>query len=112
MLDRILQRDHNEAISQRSEVDKIENKGVSSPYTKADKGLFIDESRISQDAIRLYEREQDVNKFTKLALSDAEDTSADEIVLQKAFAGEISIDDDDAIFSILNNDNFLKDIEF
>lgn len=108
MLDRI-SNEHNEAISQSS-VNRISPTGVSGKYNTDDRDLFVDESNISDAAIKLYERENDVKKFTELALSDAEDNSADALVLQKAFDGEISIDDDDAVFSLLSNEDFLNEI--
>ena len=100
MLDRI-SNDRNEAISQNS------SSGI---YNTDDSDLFVDESNISDAAIKLYERERDVQKFTKLALSDMDDKSADALVISKAFDGDISIDDDDAIFSLLSNEDFLNEI--
>ena len=108
MLDRI-SNDRNEAISQNS-ISKISSLGSSGIYNTDDSDLFVDESNISDAAIKLYERERDVQKFTKLALSDMDDKSADAIVISKALNGEISIDDDDAIFSLLSNEDFLNEI--
>lgn len=108
MLDRI-SNDRNEAISQSS-ISKISSLGSSGIYENDQNGLFVDESNISDAAIKLYERERDVQKFTKLALSDADDRSADALVISKAFDGDISIDDDDAIFSLLSNEDFLNEI--
>ena len=108
MLDRI-SNDHSEAVS-NSSISKISSLGVSNAYSTQDEGLFVDEASISDTALRLYERERDVQKFTKLALSDADDTSADALVISKALSGEISIDDDDAIFSLLSNEDFLNEL--
>ncbi len=108
MLDRI-SNDRNEAISQNS-ISKISSLGSSGIYNTDDSDLFVDESNISDAAIKLYERERDVQKFTKLALSDMDDKSADALVISKAFDGDISIDDDDAIFSLLSNEDFLNEI--
>lgn len=114
MLNRIGQQDQNEAIlqAQRGEVEKIENRGMSNPYARLDKAMLIDESNISDDAISLYTKELDVKKFTQLALSDADDVSADNLVMQKVFNNEISIDDNDALYSVLNSKEFLKDVGF
>ncbi len=108
MLDRI-SNDRNEAISQSS-ISKISSLGSQGIYDNDDNGLFVDESNISDAAIKMYEREMDVKKFTKLALSDFDDKSADALVIAKAFDGDISIDDDDAIFSLLSNEDFLNEI--
>ena len=108
MLDRI-SNEHNEAISQNS-ISKISSLGTSGVYNTDDNGLFVDESTISDTALKLYEREQDIKRFTDLALSDEDDKSADSLVISKVMNGEISIDDDEAIFSLLSNDNFLNEI--
>ena len=108
MLDRI-SNDRNEAISQNS-IGKISSFGLSNISENDNSGLFVDESNISDTAIKLYERERDVKKFTELALSDQDDTSADALVISKALSGEISIDDDEAIFSLLSNEDFLNEL--
>lgn len=108
MLDRI-SNDHSEAIS-HSSISRISSLGASSAYNTDDDNLFVDESNISDTAIKLYEREKDVKRFTELALSDADDKSADALVISKAMDGEISIDDDDAVFSLLSNEDFLNEI--
>ena len=108
MLDRI-SNERNEAVSHNS-ISKISSLNTQGVYESDDSGLFVDESNISDTALKLYEREQDVQKFTKLALSDADDKSADALVVSKVFDGEISIDDDDAIFSLLSNEEFLNEI--
>lgn len=112
MLDKIGQYDYSESASQKISTERVENKNMSNPYAKEDKGLFIDESRISDEAIKLYERENDVRRFAQLTLSDRDDTSSNSIVLQKAFGGELSVDNDEAVFSLLDNEKFLNDIEF
>ena len=108
MLDRI-SNEHNEAISQNS-ISKISSLGTSGVYNTDDNGLFVDESTISDTALKLYEREQDIKRFMDLALSDEDDKSADSLVISKVMNGEISIDDDEAIFSLLSNDDFLNEI--
>ena len=108
MLDRI-SNEHNEAIPQNS-ISKISSLGTSGVYNTDDNGLFVDESTISDTALKLYEREQDIKRFTDLALSDEDDKSADSLVISKVMNGEISIDDDEAIFSLLSNDDFLNEI--
>ena len=108
MLDRI-SNEHSEALS-NSSISKISSLGVSNAYNTSDNDLFVDESNISDAAIRLYEREQDVKRFTELVLSDADDNSADVLVINKALNGEISIDDDEAVFSLLSNEDFLNEL--
>ena len=107
-MDRI-SNDHSEALSNNC-ISKFSSRGVSNACNTIDNDLFVDESNISDAAIKLYERERDVKKFTELALSDQDDTSADALVISKALSGEISIDDDEAIFSLLSNEDFLNEL--
>lgn len=110
MLGRIGQNDQNaEILTQNSEIQKV-GAAKNNPYSSIDKALFIDETSISDDAMKLWERELDVNKFAKLVMSDPEDKTADELVMAGVLNGDFSIDDEDGLFELLSNDKFLKDI--
>lgn len=111
MLGKIGQNNQNkEILTQNSQIEKVQNGLNSNPYANIDKGLLIDETNISDMAIHLWERELDVNKFTQLAMSDPEDTSADELIAAQVASGGLSIDDEEGLFALLSNDKFLKDI--
>lgn len=66
---------------------------------------------LSRHALNLYERKTDINNFTRLALSDPENTSHNEIVDQ-LFGKEGYKDpfEDDALFSLSDNEKFLRDL--
>lgn len=66
---------------------------------------------LSKHALNLYERKTDINNFTKLALSDPENKSHNDIVDQ-LFGKEGFKDpfEDDALFSLSENERFLKDL--
>ncbi len=66
---------------------------------------------LSRHALNLYERKTDINNFTKLALSNPENTSHNKIVDQ-LFGEEGVIDpfEDDNLFSLSENERFLKDL--
>lgn len=73
--------------------------------------FFIDSSDISNDAMKMYEREQDISKFTQLANSDPENTSQNEI-MQKLFAdGVVDPFEDDMVASLSNNKSLINDLE-
>ena len=59
----------NKNLVQETDIEKIQNKNKN-PYAEIDKTLLIDESNISKEAIKLYQRDLEVKKFTNLALSD------------------------------------------
>ena len=107
MLGKVGQGDQNnkEILAQNAEIMGV-GAVKEGKYSKIDKNLLIDETNISQDAIKLWEREMDVQRFTRLALSDPDDKSAEALVK----AQKLSIDDDEALFALLDNQQFLSDI--
>lgn len=79
-------------------------------YINADKNMFVDETRISDDAIKLYEKEKDVQKFASLVLSDPEDDSHNKMVVEKLLSSKIEIPESDLIEGFFNNEKFLQDL--
>ena len=66
---------------------------------------------LSRHALNLYERKTDITNFTRLALSNPENNSHNEIV-DELFHKEGVVDpfSDDALFSLSENQRFLKDL--
>ena len=66
---------------------------------------------LSRHALNLYERKTDINNFTRLALSDPENTSPNQIV-DELFGKEGVVDpfSEDALFNLSDNERFLKDL--
>lgn len=66
---------------------------------------------MSKHALNLYERKTDISNFTRLALSNPENNSHNEIV-DELFGKEGVVDpfSDDALFSLTDNEKFLKDM--
>ena len=66
---------------------------------------------LSRHALNLYERKTDINNFTRLALSDPENTShnaiMDELFGKEGFVDPVS---EDSLFSLSENEKFLKDL--
>ncbi len=107
MLDKITN-NNSESITQSQSLDRI--KGVATnPFETNESGFFIDESDISSAAIQKYEREIDVQKFSEI-LKETDEKAANELVVQQAFDGALSIDDDNFLSELLNNEDFLNDI--
>lgn len=78
---------------------------------KVKKGLYTSTSPIdrslSKHALELYEKKTDLKKFTKLAMSDPEDLSHNELVAENNIIDPI---DEEHLNGLINNDNFLKDL--
>ncbi len=86
--------------------------GVTSPYA-ADSDIAISEKQISilEDAIRLYERLEDVRKFTCLALDDIETVTEEDIERALELEKAVSIDNERAVLNLIQNEGFLQDLE-
>jgi len=75
-----------------------------------DSNFFIDSSDISKTAMKMYEKENDISKFTKLATSDPDNTSAEERV-QNLFADGVTDPFEDSVLSTLSsNQSLLGDL--
>ncbi len=59
---------------------------------------------LSERALNLYQKRTDIKKFTKLALSNPDDFSHNELVKEK------ELDEYDLLFDLANNEEFLKDL--
>lgn len=66
---------------------------------------------LSKHALNLYERKTDITNFTRLALSNPENTSHNKIV-DELFNKDGVVDpfSEDALFSLSENEKFLKDL--
>ena len=97
-------------ISRESNIVQIsdaQRKYATAPFKNTH---FIDETQISKEALNLYQKEQDVNKFTSLALSDEDDTSHVALMEQLFSEGVKSPFTDDSLEALLDNQKFLDDI--
>lgn len=91
--------------------------GNKNPYNKETKFNLVDVSDISMDAVKIFQREQDVKEFTKLALAgmDDEETYNQQIeeLFSKGVVDPFMVDDTDTLAQDLaSNEEFLKDIDF
>lgn len=122
MLNGINNNDNNELINARLNgqggIGSVVTNPISNsnPYVKEAKHNLIDISSISTDAYYLYQREQDVNHFTKIALAGMSDTSYNERVEElfaNGVANPFAVEDTETLANdLLGNEDFLKDIEF
>lgn len=101
---------NNNQVNQTTGTDSAALLGKSNPYNKIDKNLLIDELDISDNAIKLYQKDIDIKNFAKLALSDPEDTTHNQLVASQMENGVIQFNDNDLVESLFNNSKFLKDL--
>ena len=108
MLDKILA-NNSEIIEQSQSLDRIKGLGVSNPFEESDSGFFIDESSISSVALQKYQRELDIKTFSDI-LKETDEKASNDLVMQQVFEGKFSIDDNDFLSELLNNEEFLNDL--
>ncbi len=99
----------NKSLIQQNDVEKV-SLTKKNPYTNIDKNLLIDETSISNEAMKLYERDVDIKKFTTLALSDSENLSHNSLVVQNVFNISDENFENKIIEGIFDNKNFLRDL--
>ncbi len=107
MLDKITN-NNSESITQSQSLDRIKEVATN-PFESVENGYFVDESDISSAALQKYQREVDVKKFSEI-LKETDQKAADELVMQQAFEGSLSIENDEFLSELLNNEDFLNDI--
>ncbi len=100
----------NSQIGKQSEVSKLHTNPIKNPYMSIDRGFLIDETAISNEAVNLYEKEQDIRKFTNLAMSDLNDSSHDQIISELFASGVEDPLSDEAMENLTSNERFLKDL--
>ena len=64
---------NNAQLKNQIGVNGIVTNPIKNPYEKIDRNLLIDETAISNEAVNLYQKEQDVKQFSALAMSNPED---------------------------------------
>lgn len=99
----------NKNLIQSGNVDKLPQANKN-PYSDIDKKLLIDETDISNEALSLYQKDLDIQKFTKLALSNPNDLSHNALVAQNVFNFMDNDFETNILDSIFNNKLFLKDL--
>ena len=75
-----------------------------------DKNPYVDKTEISSNAMELFQRDLDINKFTKLAISDPEDKSYILRVNELFKDGVVDVFEDDVIPELAKNRKLLNDL--
>lgn len=71
---------NSSSLDNKISVQGVATNPINNPYKNIDRSLLIDETAISNEAVYMYEKEQDINQFNKLAMSDPEDLSHNDII--------------------------------
>lgn len=72
------------------------------------KNVFLD--KLTQNAVKLYERECDIKNFSKLVLSDPENKSHEKIMDELFSNGIVDLTEDEKLAELSDNKRFLRDL--
>lgn len=112
MLDRINLNDElsNSQLNSQMGVSGVATNPINNPYKNIDRSLLIDETAISDEAVNLYQKEQDVKQFTSLAMSDPDNLSHEEIIANLFSNGVSDPFSDESIQELAGNQKLLDDL--
>lgn len=113
MLDRINLNDelnNNKSLNEQIGVSGVVTNPIHSPYKNIDKNLLIDETAISDEAVILYEKEQDIQKFNSLAMSNPDDLTHEEIVEGLFSKGITDPFSNEVIGAVASNKQLIEDL--
>ncbi len=72
------------------------------------KSVFLD--KLTKTAVNMYERNCDIKNFAKLALSNPENNSHNEIMDELFSKGILDVSDDEKLLELSDNTRFLRDL--
>lgn len=72
---------------------------------------YVDKTEISSSAIELFQRDCDINKFNKIAMSDSSDLSHLELMNDLFSQGVVDVFEDDVLSSLAGNSKLWDDLE-
>jgi hypothetical protein len=96
--------------SNRIGVSGVTTNPINNPYKNIDKSLLIDETAVSNEAVNLYQKEQDVKQFNSLAMSNPEDMSHEEIIANLFNSGASDPLSDEMAGKLSGNQRLLDDL--
>lgn len=73
---------------------------------------YVDKTEISANAIELFQRDCDINKFNKIALSNPEDFSHLDRMNELFSQGVVDVFEDDVLSSLVSNSKLWDDLDF
>lgn len=102
---------NNSKLSEQIGVSGVVTNPINNPYKNIDRSLLIDETAISNEAVNLYQKEQDVKQFNSLAMSDPENLSHEEIVANLFNKGISDPLSEDSVGALSSNQKLWEDLE-
>ena len=86
----------------KANANKVAQNGMTNPY--------VDRTEISSNALELFQRDCDINKFNKIAMSDPEDFSHLERMGELFSEGVVDVFEDDVLSNLVTNSKLWDDL--
>lgn len=72
---------------------------------------YVDKTEISSNALELFQKDLDIKKFNKIAISDQEDLSHLERMKELFSSGVVDVFEDDVLQELVTNSKLWDDLE-
>ena len=80
-------------------------------FQAANSNPYVDRTESSSNDLELFQRDCDINKFNKIAMSDSENLSHVDRVKELFQDGVIDVFEDDVLSKMVNNSKLWEDLE-
>ena len=87
----------------KANAQKVAQGGMTNPY--------VDRTEISSNALEIFQRDCDINKYNKIAMSDMNDFSHLERMNELFAEGVVDVFEDDVLSSLAKNSKLWEDLE-
>ncbi len=86
------------------------NPFMSMPKADIDDAIIAKQIEILEDAIKKYNKLEEIKKYSKMVLEDIDNVTEEDILNAIELEKKISIDDDIAVQKLLQSEGLIKDI--
>lgn len=102
---------YNSQLSNASNVINLASVRANLQKAGYNSNPYVDKTEISSNAMELFQRDLDINKFTKIATSDKDNTSYLEKMQELFKDGVVDPFEDDVLKELVTNSKLLGDLE-
>lgn len=102
---------YNSQFNEANNVVNIASVRAAMNKIKSANNPYVDKTEISANAMQLFQRDLDINKFTKIVTEDPNDNSHLARMKELFDEGVIDVYEDDVLSSLVTNSKLLDDLE-
>ena len=102
---------YNSQLERQSNIVNLAMMRMSAKQNSVSKNPYVDKTEISSNALELFQKDCDIKKFNKIALSDESDLSHLERMNELFANGVVDVFEDDVFEELSQNKKLLNDLE-